>query len=716
MAKLNYFNGGLSLKASEYLIKENEAVIAINTNVDSGNLEPLNQDVNTGTPIGSKFTLFKNSWYSDSNATCFTSYNDYLLMDNTIGTKWPKYYNQSLGLGPLGMFTPEYPPNVLLNPAPDTGGFDTAYVTPKVNYSISGTTPRSDYMIKYYIFLYSSFGSSPHFIPIDIYGPVVGDITFSLTVLSGTTLPPEYSEWGVYRFVKEENGSAAVYPIYKGTSLTATTDNFTASTSIIVNTGIFEDSLFRLPQDYLIVKTIDGLRVSKKVTYTPGLDYPLSAILFTAIPDEDEVVLYRYIKSYSGGRSGYKKCKRVVFTSPVNGSHWVIDDGTMENEFFDESENSNPEFSYVFTQYIEYSGWESPPSAPAKTTHTNVIVYFSGGTYTPGVTHRRLYRMGGNYSEYMLIATVPWNTGQYNDNTFSEPGAVLTSQLNAKAPLELTHLTELNSMIFGSVGNKLHFSEIAYFWAWSPYNYIQFADTITGIAKSPNGLLVFTLNETYIVTGTSPKTLSKFLINSQYGCVEHNTISYMDNSAIWLSLDGICVSDGGAITLITKDKLKSFNYAGPYTSIVHNGTYYLGYDSGTLCLCLSPFSLYIVDIVTTCFGIKDNELYYAKDGYLYKAFASSSKRSLTYKSPVYSDGGISILKNYNNIYTYSSGTLTLTVYIDGTQVLVQTLNQGFTDISVPQSNRLGYTIQFQVIGTGELHEIEYKVEGRQNGR
>jgi hypothetical protein len=55
-------------------------------------------------------------------------------------------------------------------------------------------------------------------------------------------------------------------------------------------------------------------------------------------------------------------------------------------------------------------------------------------------------------------------------------------------------------------------------------------------------------------------------------------------------------------------------------------------------------------------------------------------------------------------------------YIDDELVSTATLLEGFQEIKLPQDKRLGYYIQFEVTGTGVLNEIEYKVEGRQNGK
>lgn len=97
-------------------------------------------------------------------------------------------------------------------------------------------------------------------------------------------------------------------------------------------------------------------------------------------------------------------------------------------------------------------------------------------------------------------------------------------------------------------------------------------------------------------------------------------------------------------------------------------------------------------------------------------FSSDENRVMNWKSGYLAEGGLSLLKNTKALYCYSEGDITLNIYFDGKLVLTKKLNEGYTEVKMPQDKRLIYYIQFEVLGTGKLKEIEYKIEERQNGR
>lgn len=116
------------------------------------------------------------------------------------------------------------------------------------------------------------------------------------------------------------------------------------------------------------------------------------------------------------------------------------------------------------------------------------------------------------------------------------------------------------------------------------------------------------------------------------------------------------------------------------------------------------------------FHVASNKLWYSAGGKLYSMFEGSRYRELTYTTAEFPDGAISTAKNYKNLYAYGTQDMTVNVIIDGKQVGSYNLVDGVNDLKFPQTERRGYAIQFAIIGIGELKEIEYKVEGRQNGR
>ena len=77
---------------------------------------------------------------------------------------------------------------------------------------------------------------------------------------------------------------------------------------------------------------------------------------------------------------------------------------------------------------------------------------------------------------------------------------------------------------------------------------------------------------------------------------------------------------------------------------------------------------------------------------------------------------MSNIKLYKQIYAYINGEFGMKVYLDNKLILETQLQDGFNDIKLPSESSKGFFISFELSGKGSVKEIEYKVEGRQNGR
>jgi hypothetical protein len=296
-------------------------------------------------------------------------------------------------------------------------------------------------------------------------------------------------------------------------------------------------------------------------------------------------------------------------------------------------------------------------------------------------------------------------------------GTVLESQLYEQAPQNLVHLTEANAMFFGALGNILRYTDIGKVNAWNPFNFIEFDTPITGIGNMQNGLLVFTKYKTYIVTGNSPETFSKYLLNGSQGCLCHSTIKYVDNSLVWLSTDGICSSNGNEIQVISKPKLGKLRINGPLSAMVFDDVYYLGHSKGVIAFDSFNQAISTYSFLPDSFAIKEDELYYSSNNTLFKFASSNAFDILTYQSPDLHEGSLSVLKNYKSFYVnVQEGLFDIVVYIDGKEVAKRSLTKLVEEVKIPQDYRQGYYISFKIQGQGIIREIEYKVEGRQNGR
>lgn len=380
---------------------------------------------------------------------------------------------------------------------------------------------------------------------------------------------------------------------------------------------------------------------------------------------------------------------------------------------------------YCYTYYNSNDGTESSPSE-----YSNEIEYIDDNitisNISPSsdtqVTNIKLYRLGGPYTEMVLVATLGPTQTSYVDvlADLDIDGKVLDSYTAGQAPTGLSHMIEHNSMLFGSKNDKLYYSDVALVNNWSPFFFIDFDSTITGIGSTQNGLLVYTKDKTYIVTGTSPNSLSKILLHGSQGCINHKTIKYVDNNLIWLSVDGLCSSNGGTVQVISMDKLGSLNYVS-IASEIWNNQYFLFHTTGTLVADFRFGALIFKELSIIANGAwyssQFDKLYYVTTfGALYSLFTGSGVLPYTYKSGKISDDAVTVIKTYKTFYVFINGTAAINIYLDSSLILTHQLTDGLNEVKVPVDTKQSYYVELEVIGTGELVEIEYKVEGRQNGR
>jgi len=386
--------------------------------------------------------------------------------------------------------------------------------------------------------------------------------------------------------------------------------------------------------------------------------------------------------------------------------------------------NSSDGEESASADYTEWNGLSTKPGSYARVelkTSTDVQV-----------THIRLYRMGGDLLNMTLVATLSNSAQTYIDELADIDIAgnhQLDTQNTRKAPYGLRFLTETGGMFFGALnleaagavaqdlnnldyGYRLWFSAVGNLGAWSNFNYIVFNSAITGLAPVQNGLLVFTKFKTYIVTGASPATMSRFLLDDAQGCLSHKTISYIDNQAIWLSSDGLCTTTGGAVKVLSRDKLGKLNLTGIKDAIVFDGVYYICYADEILVADLrSGLRFSTLAISADSFHSFDDVLYYSANGYLYEMQAGSYAE-LTYRTG-YITTEYSYFKLYDNMRLSYSGDFNVGIFTGdkGYTYDISSVSRTVTEIK-GFNNTIADGLEFQIKGKGTIYEISFNTYDR----
>jgi len=370
-------------------------------------------------------------------------------------------------------------------------------------------------------------------------------------------------------------------------------------------------------------------------------------------------------------------------------------------------------YQYALTFYNSVDGTESAPVISDEfdidwgiATVTNLEV-----STDPQVDGRRLYRIGGALTTFTLVAKLDNVVTFHVDNLRDDEleGSLLQSDDNFPPVEDLHYMMESYAMLFAADKDKLRFTPIGEPDYWPQTYFLDFPRVITGLAKTPIGILVFNTYETWLVTGTGPLSLAQQLLTGSQGCINGDSVVNIEGAAYWASTDGVCMSNGGEVKIITRAKLDKLDLTNSVNAVVYDEQYYLLTGDESLILDLNRQV-----IKNTTYGIEsfitaNDTLYGYNNEVLYQLENSDTKLSMKYRTPKYIGRGFIVPKVYKNIYIFSEGDITVDVYVDN--ILVQT--DSFTDydnhqLKIPSELARGFSIQFDITGTGTVYEIHWE--------
>lgn len=432
------------------------------------------------------------------------------------------------------------------------------------------------------------------------------------------------------------------------------------------------------------------------------------------------------IKGVTAGSVGYKLFRQYagkfylvgLFTSTVTDA--VEDISANEELNYNLFGKLDGVYTYVMTYLNNNDGTESAPSDVSAELDLTVGGYITVNSLPvssdPQVTHKRLYRVGGNLGEFTLVAEITNATTSFVDNIKDTdvPGHILNTTDAFPAPAGLRYLQEAYAMLFGAIDTKLRFTPVGKPDQWPETYYLQFDAPLTGIAPVANGILVFTRYRTYIVTGTGPTSLSQYLLSSDQGCIAYESVQLIATEAVWASTDGLCSSSGNRPVVITKDKLGKITL-NPIDSAIYDEAYYLMEATGdTLSYKNGIISRYKLGL--SSLAVANDTLYGWRAGKLWEMFNGDTPAYFRYTSGRFTEGKFTTNKTYKKIFLYSRGHVIINILINDVVVQTKELNgEDSYTIQVPQELQRGFFIQFHIEGTGEVYELEYIIGDQNSG-
>ena len=219
--------------------------------------------------------------------------------------------------------------------------------------------------------------------------------------------------------------------------------------------------------------------------------------------------------------------------------------------------------AYVYTNVSQF-GAVYEESGPSPATIVNVssasaTVTVSGFTAVPttnyNITKRRIYRTitGASTVVYSMVAEIPLSTTSYVDSVaVISLGQVLPSLVYAPPPAGLLGLTAMpNGILAGFTGNQVWFCEPYLPHAW-PTNYMMTVnDEIVGLATYDQSLVVLTKHQPFVITGTTPGSMTQTKLPMMQPCVSKRSIATDQYGILYASPNGIVSIGNGSSDVVT---------------------------------------------------------------------------------------------------------------------------------------------------------------------
>lgn len=250
------------------------------------------------------------------------------------------------------------------------------------------------------------------------------------------------------------------------------------------------------------------------------------------------------------------------------------------------------ERSYV-TTWVNDRGEESAPSTattitckPGATIRVTRNASVPSGAY--GLASWRIYRtVAGNSDDYFYIGQAAVATAHLDttDATLNTASTLQTEGWDMP-PSNLKGLKTLwNGMMVGFFGKALCFCEPLRPYAWPVAYQLPLDEDIVGLARVGLWLVVLTVGQPYIVTGSSPSAMSPAVVDFKQACVAKRGIVELGHGVAWPSPDGLAyIGANGSSALVTDGiaTREDWQALNPDTFIAgeNEGEYLASYDLG----------------------------------------------------------------------------------------------------------------------------------------
>ncbi len=750
--KLDKFDGGLSTRVDPSLIQPNEAVLINNVDTTSLRLVSAKDYLNANKEVRGYFYNFKDNWVSSYLERSYVEYNNKLYYSELLSPpkKWDGMTEKLLGI--IGPTT-----KLVATEQQATATFEktTSLISHSVNVQSLYFTPNG-----YTLYILDVSNDAIDQYELSIAWDIE-TISYSKTISIAAKEPNAtgmtFKADGTRLYIIGNNNAVYQYNLSTAwdisTAVYSTTVSTTTQTDTPQSLALSDDGLklFVLcdTTDKVYAYTLSTAWAVNTATYAnialdmieltaKGIHFNLAGTrLYVVGTTGDKVLEYTLSTAWDISTAVYygelssiltetSDATDIFFSQDMSQMYVTGETTAAEIDQYKVNRISSADstIQYVYTYYNSIDDVESVPSEVSDELELKAIrgTKITGFVLSddPQVDKIRIYRIGDNVTEFELVEEIDISIADYYDRVATTDLTTIMDSASNYVPKDgAKYLTEAYGMFFYALDNKLYFNLTGKPDAWPEEFYINFNQNITGILPISDGVLVFGASRTDILLGTSPSEFTKRNISLEQGCTSHYSAKFVKNRPIWLSNEGFCTISSGGIEVISKDKLGTRTF-DIINAAAYDETYWVCLIDGSLLAIDARFNLAFKTYELT----KPLNNIYAK-GTLYGVVDTDRLATLfkgaslpfEYLSPILIEDSYAEVKLYNNIYVKYNGSFVLFIYIDGIEVAQYTLvGNDYKELNVPEDKQRGNSIQFKVTGIGTFHEIEYKVQGRQNGR
>lgn len=375
-------------------------------------------------------------------------------------------------------------------------------------------------------------------------------------------------------------------------------------------------------------------------------------------------------------------------------------------------------YRYAVT-FVNANGWESCPGSYdgyySEISVEGKKINVSCPAFPQGISYAKIYRTVDHGAEFYYVGKLEHSGDVHLDDMSdvdAQLGEVLSTFDHFPPPDRGRYICEAQGTFFLAVDSRLYYSVNGNPHAWPPLQFIGVDDTITGISREQQGILVFTRNNAYQIVGfNSPDTITKNSIPGNQGCVSFRSLSSVNNNPIWLSNDGICLWDGNVISIISKERIRITDLSVRY-SVSANDAYYLMFKDSIIVFNLRLGGVFYklkftYDMEYAWYDADNDILYFTINNAAYR-FNSGSPREFEYHSPMIGKTYL-VKKKFRDIFINCTREASLKVNIDGKDVFEIVVPPGMNKVKFPM-HMVGYDCFVNIKSKGVLNEYSVTFE------